>query len=101
MKKVYSGFSIFICLSFLATVSSCTADAPFESNEGSVITTAKKALLHYNAEEAEQITLNSEDADGAANSLSSYSTQTEGEQIIDPDWKKLITGFIDSERVTD
>lgn len=94
MKKVYSGFSIFICLGFLVTVSSCTADAPFESNEGSVRTTSKKELLHYNAEEAEQITSNSEDADGSANSLASYSTQTEGEQIIDPDWKKLITNFV-------
>lgn len=94
MKKVYSGFSIFICLSFLATVSSCTADAPFESNQGSIKSDTHKQLLHDKAERTEQITTQSKNADELTNGISIYSTQTEGEQIIDPDWKKLITNFV-------
>jgi len=101
MKKVYSGFRILICFGFVVAVSSCTADAPLESNAASAKTDAHKALPQYTTGKVEQIVANSEDADEIANGVSISSTQTEGEQIIDPDWKKLITGFIDSEGVVE
>ncbi|RBN50333.1 hypothetical protein [Flavobacterium psychrolimnae] len=108
MKKFYPGFSTLICLSFLFTLDSCTADSPYVSDETLVKVDAKNEYPYYDSRKEDLVHANSEDtyastkripnaileAYHAPDSIITYSA-TDADKIIDPDWKKLITRFIE------
>ena len=114
MKKFYPGFSTLICLSFLFTLDSCTTDPAFVLDDTLGNVDTKNGNPYYNSIKGDVGSANLVDpyasADGiqnklletyhASDSISTYST-TEADNIIDPDWKKLITHFTDSSGITE
>lgn len=114
MKKFYPGFSTLICLSFLFTLDSCTTDPAFVSDDTLGKVDVKNENPYYNSRKEDVVPVNSEDsfastaripnklfeAHYSPDSISTYST-TETDNIIDPDWKKLITHFTDSSGITE
>ena len=113
MKKFYSGLSTLICLSFLFTLDSCTTDTPYVSNDTLGKVDAKNEIQYYNSRKGDAVPANSEEPyasagrihnelfeahyapDSFQESISTYSATTEADNIIDPDWKKLITYFFE------
>lgn len=111
MKKIYPGFSTLICLSFLFALDSCTTDPAFVSDDTLGIVDVNKENPYYNSRKGDIEPVHSEDsftsterisntlleAYPAQDSISTYST-TDAATIIDPDWKKLITRFMEGKR---
>jgi hypothetical protein len=113
MKKNYSGLSILICLSFLFTLDSCTTDTLLVLDDALGKTGAKNEI-YYNSRKGNAVAAHSEDSydsagrihnelfethyepDSFQESISTYSVKTLDNQSIDPDWKKLVTHFIES-----
>ncbi|MBA4319249.1 MAG: hypothetical protein C0412_12680 [Flavobacterium sp.] len=113
MKKIYPGLSTFICLSFLFTLNSCTSDTPFESEDTSGKSDAKNEIHNFNSKKTDAVPAYIEDPhvsagyvdkelfevhyapDSFPESISTYSAQTEPVKVVDPDWKNLITHFIE------
>lgn len=97
MKKFYPGFSNLICLSFLFTLNSCTTDSAFVSDDTLVKVDGKNENPYYNSRKEDVVPTTGEDPYASTESIhnhaqdsTTYST-TDADQIIDPDWKKLIT----------
>ncbi len=119
MKKIYSGLGTLICLSFLFTLNSCTTDTPFVSDDTSGKVDAKHEIQNYNSRKADVVPASIEDPHVSAGhvdrelfeahfvpesfseSSSTYSTQTEVVKAVDPDWKNLVTHFIEVDGGTD
>jgi hypothetical protein len=113
MKKIYSSLGTLMCLSFLFTLNSCTTDTPFESDDTSGKEDAKNEIQNYNSRKANLVPANIENPhvsaghvdkelfevhyapDSFPESISTYSAQTEPVKVVDPDWKNLITHFIE------
>jgi hypothetical protein len=113
MKKIYPGLSTLICLSFLFTLNSCTSDTPFESEDTSGKSDAKNELHNFISRKADAVPANIEDPyvssghiqnelfevhyvpDSFPVRISTYSVQAETNNAVDPDWKNLITHFIE------
>jgi len=119
MKKIYSGLGTLICMSFLFTLNSCTTDTPFVSDDTSGKVDAKNEIQNYNSRKADVVPANIEDPHVSAGhvdkelfeahfvpesfseSISTYSAQTEVVKVVDPDWKNLITHFIEVDGSTE
>jgi len=113
MKKFYPGLSTLICLSFLFTLDSCTTDTPIVSNDTLGKVDAKNEIQYYNSRKGDAVPANIEDSYVSAGrihnelfeahyapesfpeSFPTYSATTDADNIIDPDWKNLITHFIE------
>lgn len=113
MKKIYPGLGTLICLSFLFTLNSCTTDTPFVSDETLGKVDAKNEIHNFNSRKADAVTANIEDShflagrihnelfevhyalESIPESISTYSAQTEANVVVDPDWKNLVTHFIE------
>lgn len=81
MKKIYLDLSTLIFLSILFTLASCTTDAIGDA-------AAKNETPYYNARIGDTVPV--------TRSLSTYASTADGNEAVDPDWKKLITHFIGS-----
>jgi hypothetical protein len=113
MKKIYPGLSTLFCVSFLFTLNSCTTDTPFESDETSGKVDAKNEIHNFNSRKVDAIPASIEEPHFSAGQvqnelfevhyapenfqegISTYSAQTEPVKVVDPDWKNLITHFIE------
>ncbi|MFV8374724.1 hypothetical protein [Flavobacterium sp. LB1P71] len=109
MKKFYSGLSTLICVSILFALDSCTTDTPFVSDATLGKVEPKTEINYYNLRKGDAALTSIEvpfvSAERVPNELfefhyapESFSTKTEGDNIIDPDWKKLITRFMEGNR---
>jgi hypothetical protein len=113
MKKIYPGLSTLFCLSFLFTLNSCTTDSPVGSDETLGTVDAKYEHHDFNSRKADAVPANIADPyvssghiqnelfevhyvpDSFPVSISTYSAQAEVNKAVDPDWKNLITHFIE------
>jgi hypothetical protein len=119
MKKNYPGLSTLICLSFLFTLNSCTTDTPFESDDTLGKVDAKKEIQYYHSRKVDPVPAKTENTyvsgghvhdklfevhytpDNFPESISTYSAQAEAEKVVDPDWKNLVTHFIEVDSDTE
>ena len=113
MKKIYPGLSTLICLSFLFTLNSCTTDSPVASDETLGTVDAKYEHHNFNSRNVDAVPANIEDSHTSAGHvqnelfevhyvpdsfpvrISTYSVQAETNKAVDPDWKNLVTHFIE------
>lgn len=114
MKKIYLGFSTLICLFFLFTPDSYTTVPDFVSDDTLGKTAVNNEYAYYNSRKEDAVPVTSEatnasaaritnklfDTSHASDGISTYSTTVTNE-IIDPDWKKLTTHFVDSSGSTE
>ncbi|MFV5688901.1 hypothetical protein ACM55M_09795 [Flavobacterium sp. ZT3R25] len=99
-------------MSFLFALDSCTTDTPFVSDNTLGKVEPKTEINYYNLRKEDAVAASIEEPFVSAErvnnelfeshyvpeSFSTYSTKTEGDDIIDPDWKKLITRFMEGNR---
>lgn len=113
MKKIYPGLSTLFCVSFLFTLNSCTTDTPFESDETLGTVDAKYEHHNFNSRNDDAVSANIADPyvssghiqnelfeghyvqDSFPVRISTYLIQAETNNAVDPDWKNLITHFIE------
>lgn len=113
MKKIYSGLGILICMSFLFALNSCTTETLIESEDTLSKEDAKNEFHYQNSKKADTLPANIENSHVSAGqieneffeiqnepyinpeSISTYSAQTEVNMVVDPDWKNLVTHFIE------
>lgn len=109
MKKIYLGFSTLFCLTILLTLDSCTTDSVLVSDDPLGTVDGKNENPYFNSKKENGVSVNVKapyvtgdripntafGAHQVPDSITTYSS-TEGDKIIDPDWKKLVTHFTDS-----
>jgi hypothetical protein len=118
MKKFYLSFSTLVCMTFLFALNSCTTDSDFVSDDILEKVNANQENLNYNSRKEDVLPANSLDSTTSTGlthdeffevdyelnsfpeSIPTYST-VEADKVIDPDWKKLITHFIEGNVVTE
>jgi hypothetical protein len=119
MKKIYRSLGTLMCMSFLFTLNSCTADTPFVSDDTAGKLDPKNEIHHFNSRKTDAVPAKMGNshvsagqihnelfevhyaAESFPESISIYSVQAEAQKTVDPDWKNLITHFIETEGETD
>jgi hypothetical protein len=113
MKKIYSSLGTLFCVSFLFTLNSCTTDSPVVSDETLGTVDAKYQHHNFNSRNADAVPANIAAQNVSSGHIqnelfevhyvpdsfpvriSTYSVQAETNNAVDPDWKNLITHFIE------
>lgn len=109
MKKIYLGFSTLFCLTILLTLDSCTTDSDLVSDDtlGTVDVKYENPYFNSKKENGVPVNVKAPYVTGGRIPNSLFGTDqvpdrvitpssAEGDKIIDPDWKKLVTHFTDS-----